>query len=57
MLFGLLAIDTAALTKSREIMWKGMLAIFVVIGVIIVATAVLNRITAFMEKRKKKDEE
>ena len=56
-MFGFLAIDSAALTKSFEIMWKGMLAIFVVIGVIIVATAVLNKITALMEKRKKKDDE
>ena len=55
-MFGCLAIDSVALIKSLEIMWKGMLAIFVVIAVIIVATTLLNKATNALEKRKKKDE-
>ena len=36
--------DRDNILKSLEIMWKGMLAIFIVIAVIIVLTYVLNRI-------------
>ena len=52
-MFGLLAINTADLWKSLEIMWKGMLAIFVVIGIIILITFLLNTLTKKREKKKK----
>ena len=41
---------------SLDIMWKGMLAIFVVIGAIILVTAILNRVTNRKKKEKKEDQ-
>jgi len=40
---------------SLEIMWKGVLAIFIVITVVIIAVVLLNKITA--PKKKSSDEE
>ncbi len=42
---------------SLQYMWKGMLCIFIVIGVIVLFTYALNKITgAIAEKKKKKAE-
>ena len=40
--------------SSLQYMWKGMLAIFIVIGVIILATIVMNKI---FSKKKKENQE
>jgi len=41
------------LLKSLEIMWKGVLAIFVVIALVILVTMLVNKICLFFENRKK----
>lgn len=50
-------IDFNRFFDSLQYMWKGMLCIFVVIGVIILATYVLNRIFAKRDAQKKAKEE
>ena len=45
MFSNLLAVNTTNLIASLNIMWQGMLAIFIVIAAIILVTTVLNRIT------------
>ena len=50
----------ANVIQSLHIMWKGVLAIFIVIAIIIIAVAILNKITATLaipkEERKAKRE-
>ena len=46
-MFNLLVIDVAEnVGKALTIMWQGVLAIFIVIGLIIAITYILNKITA-----------
>ena len=53
-----LLINTADLLKSLEIMWKGVVAIFVVIALIIIVTKIVNKACVSMDiKREKKKEE
>lgn len=53
-LFSLLKINTENVLKSLEIMWQGVLAIFIVIILIVVSITLLNKIVNYFEKRKKK---
>lgn len=48
----LLAVNLPALMKSLELMWKGMLSIFIVIVIILLAVLLLGKITG----RKKETE-
>ena len=51
-------IDFARFTSSLQYMWKGMLCIFIVIGVIILITWTLNKaINAIAEAKAAKDNE
>ena len=53
-----LLIDMAALGKSFEIMWKGVLAIAIVIALVMAVTTVVNKICVNVEnKANKKDDE
>ena len=53
-----LLIDMAALGKSFEIMWKGVLAIAIVIALVMAVTTVVNKICGNVEnKANKKDDE
>ena len=45
------------LWKSLEIMWKGVVAIFVVIALVIIVTNIVNKICLHFENRKKDDEQ
>lgn len=54
-LFSLL-VNMENLKKSLEVMWKGVLAIFVVIILIIISVLILNKISAAIDNKKKKDE-
>ena len=53
----LLAINKSDLLKSLDIMWKGVLAIFVVIALVIVTTTLVNKACVAAEKKaeEKKD--
>jgi hypothetical protein len=42
----LFAIDAQNLTKSLDLFWKGMLAIFLVMGIIYLVIIILNKATA-----------
>ena len=54
----LLAINTEHLLKALEIMWKGVLAIAIVIALVILVTNIVNKVCVAAEKRAaKKDEE
>ena len=44
-------INMKDLWQSLEIMWKGMLAIFIVIVAIIIVTALLNKFTSRSSKK------
>lgn len=59
-ILSLLALNMADLGKSWEIMWKGVVAIFVVITLIIVVTKIVNKICVSAdikrEERKKAQE-
>lgn len=59
-ILSLLALNMADLGKSWEIMWKGVVAIFVVIALIIVVTKIVNKICVSAdikrEERKKAQE-
>ena len=59
-ILSLLALNMADLGKSWEIMWKGVVAIFVVITLIIVVTKIVNKICVSAdikrEERKKVQE-
>lgn len=53
-----LLINNAHLLKSLEIMWKGVVAIFVVIALIIIVTKLVNKACVEMDiKREKKKQE
>ncbi len=41
----LLAINTEDLNKSLEILWKGMLAIVAVVGIVIIVTYIMQAIS------------
>ena len=45
---------TSNIAATLEILWKGMLGIFIVMGVIYLAVVILNKVTA---PRKSKEEE
>ncbi len=53
----LLAINTANLLKSLEIMWKGVVAIFIVIALIILVTSLVNKVCVDAEEKAKKKQE
>ena len=55
-----ISIDFSRFVNSLQYMWKGMLCIFIVIGVIILITYALNRVVnyvAFAREEKKKFQE
>ena len=54
-----LLMDTAALGKAFEIMWKGCLAIAIVIALVLAVTTVVNKVCVKMENKadKKNDNE
>lgn len=60
-MLSLLAINTDNLLKSLEIMWKGVVAIFIVIALIIVVTKIVNtvcvRADINREEKKRKETE
>lgn len=50
-------VNQADLTKSLDVLWKGLLAIVVVVGIIMIVTAVMQKISyAAAERKKKKDD-
>ena len=55
----LLAINTEHLLKALEIMWKGVLAIAIVIARVILVTNIVNKVCVDSEKKAtaKKDEQ
>lgn len=59
-LLSLLAINTENVWKALEIMWKGVVAIFIVIVLIILVTKLVNKVCVSMdmkrEARKKEKE-
>lgn len=49
-------VNQADLTKSLDVLWKGLLAIVVVVGIIMIVTAVMQKISySAAERKKKKD--
>lgn len=54
MLFNLLEIDTETVLKSLEILWKGLLAIVIVIGIIMLITYFMQYISKRIEENKQK---
>lgn len=52
MLFSLLLVDTANLLKSLEIMWKGLVAIFIVIALVIIITVLVNKACVKFDSKK-----
>lgn len=46
----LLAVNTEHLLKALEIMWKGVLAIAIVIALVILVTNIVNKVCVNMEK-------
>lgn len=50
-------VNQADLTKSLDVLWKGLLAIVVVVGIIMIVTAVMQKISySAAERKKKKDD-
>ena len=50
-------VNQADLTKSLDVLWKGLLAIVVVVGIIMIVTAVMQKISySAVERKKKKDD-
>lgn len=50
-------VNQADLTKSLDVLWKGLLAIVVVVGIIMLVTAVMQKISySAAERKKKKDD-
>ena len=47
-----LLVNSADLLKSLEIMWKGVVAIFVVIALIIIVTKIVNKICVNMDMKR-----
>lgn len=54
MLFNLLEIDTETVLKSLEILWKGLLAIVIVVGIIILITYFMQYVSKRIEENKQK---
>ena len=53
-----LLVNNADLLKSLEIMWKGVVAIFVVIALIIIVTKVVNKVCVDIDmKREEREKE
>ncbi len=49
-------IDIARFLDSLQYMWKGMLCIFIVIGIIILSIYVMNSLTNKLAKKQKADD-
>ena len=47
----LLAFSTENLLKSLEIMWKGLVAIFIVIALVIIVTVLVNKSCVAMDQK------
>lgn len=54
MLFNLLEIDTETVLKSLEILWKGLLAIVIVVGIIMLITYFMQSVSKRIEENKQK---
>ncbi len=54
MLFNLLEIDTETVLKSLEILWKGLLAIVIVVGIIMLITYLMQYVSKRIEENKQK---
>lgn len=54
MLFNLLEIDTETVLKSLEILWKGLLAIVIVVGIIVLITYFMQYVSKRIEENKQK---
>ena len=55
-LLSLLAVNMANVGKALEIMWKGVVAIFIVIALVIVVTNVVNKICVKMDAKRAEKE-
>ena len=55
-LLSLLAINTANVMKALEIMWIGVVAIFIVIALIIIVTKIVNKICVYADKKRAEKE-
>ena len=51
-----LALNVEQFVDSLQYMWKGMLCIFIVIGVIILTVTILNKISNKQAAKKKNDD-
>ena len=59
-LLSLLAVNMENVGKALEIMWKGVVAIFIVIALVILVTTLINKVCVNIDKKreeKKKEEE
>lgn len=54
MLFNLLEFDSETVLKSLEILWKGLLAIVIVVGIIILVTYIMQYISKRISESKQK---
>ena len=54
MLFNLLEIDMETVLKSLEILWKGLLAIVIVVGIIMLITYFMQYVSKRIEENKQK---
>ena len=52
----LLAINTDDLNKSLEILWKGLLAIVAVVGIVIIVTYIMQAISKNVAKKREAKE-
>ncbi len=52
----LLAINTDDLNKSLEILWKGLLAIVAVVGIVIIVTYIMQAISKSVAKKREAKE-
>ena len=52
-----LAVNMADLGKSLEIMWKGVVAIFIVIALVIVVTNLVNKFFVKRDEKKAENEQ
>ena len=55
-LLSLLAVNMANVGKALEIMWKGVVAIFIVIALVIIVTNVVNKICVKMDAKRAEKE-
>ncbi|MBQ9118388.1 MAG: OadG family protein [Clostridia bacterium] len=56
-ILSLLAINTENVMKALEIMWKGVVAIFIVIALIIIVTKIVNKVCVSAETKHKERKE